>query len=62
LILGVYAPTEGRRKLNKGFYKILQNILDNVNKNDYIILRGVMTARVGNIRVANIVIKMEKLH
>jgi len=61
-MLGVYAPTEGRRKLNKEFYETLQNILDNVNKNDYIILMGVINARVGNIRVANMVSKIEKLH
>jgi len=54
-ILGVYAPTEGRDKLNEEFYETLQKILDKVNKNDYIMLIGDMNARVGNKRVANIV-------
>ena len=55
LILGVYAPTEGRDELNEEFYETLQKILDKVNKNDYIMLMGDTNARVGNIRLADIV-------
>jgi len=47
-ILGVYAPTEGRDELNEEFYETLQQILNKVNKNDYIMLIGV-----GNNRVSN---------
>jgi len=54
-ILGVHAPTEGREELNEEFYETLQNILDKVNKNDYIMLIGGINARVGNNRAANIV-------
>ena len=54
-MLGVYEPTEGRDELNEEFYETVQKILDKVNKNDYIMLIGDMNARVGNIRVANIV-------
>jgi len=55
IILGVYALTEGRDELNEEFYEALHKILDKVNKNDYILLIGDMTARVGNNRFANIV-------
>ena len=50
-----YAPTEGGDELNEKFYETLQKILDNVNKNDYIMLIGDMNARAANNRVANIV-------
>ena len=49
-------PTEGKDELNEEFYEALQKILDKVNKNDYITLIGDMNARVGNNRVANIVV------
>ena len=54
-ILGVYTPREGREEWSEEFYETLQTILDEVNKNDYIMLIGDMKARVGNNRVANIV-------
>ena len=54
-ISGVYAPTESRDELNEEFYEKPQKILDKVNKNDYIILRGDLNARVGNNEVAIIV-------
>jgi CRISPR/Cas system CSM-associated protein Csm2 small subunit len=38
--LGVYAPAEDREESNKEFYETLQKILDKVNKNEYIILKG----------------------
>ena len=47
--------TEGRDELNEEFYEALHKMLDKVNKNDYIMLIGDMTARVGNNRFANIV-------
>ena len=54
-ILGAYARTEGREELNEEFYEKLQNILDKVNRNYYLMLKGDMNARVGNNIVANIV-------
>ena len=54
-ILAVYALMEGRDELNEEFYETLQNILDKVNRNDYIMLIGDMNVRVGNNSVANIV-------
>jgi len=54
IILGVYAPTEGRDELNEGFYGTPETILDKVNKTDYTMLIGGMKARVGNNRVLNI--------
>jgi len=53
--LAVYGVTEGREELNDEFYETLQQILDNVNKKDYIMLIGDMNDRVRNNRVANIV-------
>jgi hypothetical protein len=46
LILGLYAPTEGRDELNEEFYKTQQKILDKVNEKDYIMLIRDMNARV----------------
>jgi hypothetical protein len=54
-MLAVYGVIEGRDELNEEFYETLQKILDKVNENDYIMLMGDMSARVGNNRVANIV-------
>ena len=54
-ILGVYALTEGRDELNEEFYETLHKILDQVHKNDYIMLIGDTNARVRNNIVANIV-------
>jgi hypothetical protein len=56
LILGVYVLTEGKDELCEEFYKTLQKIPDKVNKNNYILLIGDINARVGNNRVANIVV------
>jgi CRISPR/Cas system CSM-associated protein Csm2 small subunit len=56
-ILGLYAPTEGREESNEKFYKILQKVVDTVNKNAYIMLIGDMNTQVGNniIKITNIV-------
>jgi hypothetical protein len=51
----VYFLTKGKDELNEEFYKTLQKILDQVNKNDYIMLIVDINARVGNNKVANIV-------
>ena len=48
-ILAVYGPTEGRDELNEEFCETLQNILDKVNKNYYIMLIGDMNNRVDNV-------------
>jgi CRISPR/Cas system CSM-associated protein Csm2 small subunit len=45
-LLGVYTATEGREESSEEFYETLQKILDKVNKTDYIILIGIMNARV----------------
>jgi Endonuclease/Exonuclease/phosphatase family. len=50
-ILGVYAPTKDREELKEEFYKTLQKLLDEVNKNDYIMLIGNINTRVGNKEV-----------
>jgi hypothetical protein len=50
-----YVPREGREELNEGFYKMLQKILDKVNKSDNIMLKGNMNTRVGNNKVTNTV-------
>jgi hypothetical protein len=56
-ILRLYAPTEGREESNDKFYKILQKVVDRVNKNAYIMLIGDMNTQVGNniIKITNIV-------
>jgi exonuclease III len=47
-ILGIYAPVEGREEENDQFYKLLQKIIDKVNKSDMVILMGDFNARTGN--------------
>jgi CRISPR/Cas system CSM-associated protein Csm2 small subunit len=44
-ILGVYVPIEGKKQNREEFYETLQNILDKVNKNDYIMLIGNLNDR-----------------
>jgi hypothetical protein len=44
-VLGVYAPTEGKKQKSEEFYETLQNIFDKVNKNDYIMLIGDLNDR-----------------
>jgi hydrogenase maturation factor len=48
-------PTEGREELNEEFYEMLQNILNEANKSDYIMLTGDTNARVGNNKVTHVV-------
>ena len=45
--------TEGREGISELFDETLQMILDKVNKNDYIMLTGDMSARVRNNAVTN---------
>ena len=42
-------------EISDAFYETLQNILNKVNKNGYIILRGDMNARIGNSKITNTV-------
>jgi exonuclease III len=53
-LFNTYAPEEGREEETIKFYKILQNIIDKVNKNDYIILAGDFNARVGNTAIQGV--------
>jgi hypothetical protein len=43
-ILRMYIPEEARHELSNDFYESLQNIYDNVNKNDYILMLGDINA------------------
>jgi len=47
-ILGVYVSTEGMEELSKRFYETIQKILDTVNNNDYMLMRGDMNTSIGN--------------
>jgi exonuclease III len=46
--LGIYAPVEGKEEENDQFCKLLQKIIDKVNKSDMVILMGDFNARIGN--------------
>jgi exonuclease III len=53
-IIGIYAPIEGNEDENDCFYKLLQKILDKINKSDMIAIMGDFNPRVGNIKIHNI--------
>jgi CRISPR/Cas system CSM-associated protein Csm2 small subunit len=55
-------PTKGREKLSEEFYDTLEKIVDKVNKNHYIMLRGEMHARVESDEVTNIGAQTKKVH
>jgi exonuclease III len=50
----VYAPEEGKKNESIEFYKLLKRHLDNVNKNDYLILGGDFNARPGNHSIKDV--------
>jgi hypothetical protein len=49
----IYAPIEGNDDENDCFYKLVQNILDKINKSDFIAIMGDFNARAGNIKIHN---------
>lgn len=53
-VLSIYAPEEGRDAETNKFYNLLQNTVDKINKNDYLILTGDFNARVGNTAIKGI--------
>jgi hypothetical protein len=48
-LLAIYAPEEGKTEQTEGFYKTLQDQIDKINKNYYIIVARDYNARIGNI-------------
>lgn len=50
-LIGVYAPIEGENEENDEFYLNLQNILNKVNQNDFIMIIGDFNARIGNSKI-----------
>jgi hypothetical protein len=53
-LLAVYAPEEGKTEQTEEFYAALQDQIDKINKNDYIIVAGDYNARVGKIPIDGI--------
>jgi len=53
-LLAVYAPEEGKTEQTEEFYETLQDQIDKINKNDYIIVDGNYNARVGKIPIDGI--------
>jgi len=53
-LLTVYAPEEGKIEQSEEFYEALQDQIDKISKNDYIVVTGVYNARVGNIPIDGI--------
>lgn len=53
--IAIYAPEEGRKEDNEKFYNDVQNILDRINKNDYIIIGGDYNARIGKEAIQDII-------
>jgi len=50
-LLAVYAPEEGKTEQTEEFYETLQDQIDKINKNDYIIVAGDYNARVGKLPI-----------
>lgn len=54
VVIGAYAPEEGKKEETDEFYKTLQIILDKYNSRYEVLLMGDMNARVGNIGIPNV--------
>jgi len=53
-LLAVNAPEEGKTEQTEEFYETLQDQIDKINKNDYIVVAGDYNARVRNIPIDGI--------
>ena len=53
-LLAVYAP-EGKTEQTEEFYETLQDQIDKISKNDYIVIAGDYNAKVGNTPIEEIV-------
>lgn len=53
-IIGVYAPEEGKKQETEQFYEQLQETIEKVNKNDYMVICGDFNARIGNTPIPKI--------
>jgi len=53
-LLAVYAPEEGKTKQMEEFYTTLQDQIDKINKNDYVIVAGDYNARVRKVPIDGI--------
>jgi len=53
-LLAVYAPEEGKTAQTEELYETLQDQIDKINKNDYIVIARDYNARVGNIPIDRI--------
>jgi len=60
-LLAVYAPEEGKTEQTEEFYETLQDKIDKISKNDYIVVARDYNARVGNIPIDGILGTMLKL-
>lgn len=59
-IIGVYAPSDGNKEEIQRFYKELQDSIDKVGKNDYMVILGDLNARVGNSVITNVMERRQK--
>ena len=53
-LLAVYAPEEEKTEQTEEFYETLQDQVDKISKNNYIVVAGDYNARVGNIPIDGI--------
>jgi len=53
-LLAVYVPEEGNAEQTEEFYETLQDQIDKISKNDYIVVAGDYNARDGNIPIDGI--------
>ena len=53
-LLAVYVPEEGKAEQTEEFYETLQDQIDKISKNDYIVVAGDYNARDGNIPIDGI--------
>jgi exonuclease III len=53
-ITGVYATEEGCLDDSVDFHEILQRVLNNINKNDYVVIAGDLNAKVSKTPVKDV--------
>jgi exonuclease III len=54
-VLGIYSSVDGKEEESESFYKLLQKVIDKVNKSDMSVLMGDFNARIGRNKVKGLV-------
>lgn len=55
-VVKVYTPQEGRKKESEEFYQQLQEVIDEGNKNYFLVIAGDLNARIGNVLIPGVLL------